>query len=167
MSPKKVLKIFKYQHFVVQTSSMSPSLNPGDLIFIKELDLDKLQKNEIITFYVDFNRDGKKNVVTHYFDSIEIIDGVSYFRTKREGTENLDSWKIPEEDLIGKYVNHIPKIGRFVLFLQSPFGIGVIIVDLALLFLIIYFTTEDTMKKIEENIEKKEQEEYQKEVEKI
>lgn len=134
-----VIKVFKFQPYVIQSGSMDPTIKFGDIVIVTEIDdIDNLQKTDIITFKTDINLDGKKEVVTHYYVKTEIDDnGNKYIRTKREGTNTLDSWKVEEKDIIGKYILHLPKAGKFILFLKDGIGIRVLIIDIVIIFLIV------------------------------
>ena len=59
---------------------MQPTLNLGDIIVVRPIELDQLQEGMIICYYQDVNLDGKNKVVTHYFVKEEIINGKVYYR---------------------------------------------------------------------------------------
>ena len=150
--PRKVIKIFKRETFVILTDSMEPVLNVGDMVIIKATDPSKLQKGDIIAFYVDANNDGKMDVVTHYFERIDIINGDEVYRTTSEASRSqLDSWYLQEDNIIGKYKYHIPKIGKVVFYLRSPIGIITILIDFAIIYLIISIL-EDIKKEFKQGL---------------
>jgi signal peptidase I len=136
-APRKVIKIFKFQTFVISSSSMEPTINYGDVIFVKPVNPEDLQENDIMTFYVDVDLDGKKEVVTHYVAAKRLDEnGKLEFRTKRENTDIFDSWTVKEEDVVGRYNFQINQIGKVVLYIQSGFAIFIFIVDIILLYFI-------------------------------
>jgi len=123
---------------------MEPILNVGDIVIIKEIDFNNLEPNDIITFYTDIDLDGNKDeIVTHYFDSVEINDdGDKIYRTRRVNSDTVDSWKLVENDIIGEYIYKIPKVGKLIMFLRSPIGIFVFAIDIILIYLLIKVTSQ-------------------------
>jgi signal peptidase len=137
IAPRKVIKIFNFQSFVISSSSMEPTIDYGDVIFIKPVNPADLQENDIMTFYVDVDLDGKKEVVTHYLAAKRLDEnGKLEFRTKRENTEVYDSWTVKEEDVVGQYNFQIKQIGKVILYIQSGFAILIFVVDIILLYFI-------------------------------
>lgn len=148
--PRKVIKFFKFQHFVISSTSMEPVLNVGDIIFIKPIDVETLEKDTIISFYHDVRLEGKKDVITHFFDHTEVVNEKVVYRTKRAGTTQVDNWRIPEEDLLGEYLFRIKGIGKVILFFNHPLGFRVFLIDIVIVYLIILLAKdidEETNKK--------------------
>jgi signal peptidase len=125
-------------------------INVGDLVIVKEIDFDNLEKGDIISFYVDANEDGEMDVVTHFFDNVETVDGIKLYRTKSAVSNQLDGWYIDEVDIIGEYVTHIPKIGKLVLYLRSPIGLITLAIDYIVIYLL-FSIVDDTKKKAKNN----------------
>ena len=147
--------IAKYNHYVIATDSMEPVINVGDVVIINtKINLDDLEKDQIIAFYADIRGDGNKVVVVHYFDSVSLVDGVRIFRTRPEIDDHIDPWKLIDEDIVGIHVITIPKIGAFLLFAQSTIGRIVIIADLVMIYIIIstYFPKKPKQKEVVDEI---------------
>lgn len=126
--------------YVIVTDSMEPVINVRDLVFVNRYkSLDKLNPEDIIAFEVDINNDGNKEVVVHYIDEIRIIDGIRSFKTHPEGETSADPWELSDEDIIGEYLFRIPKIGNFIMFIKSPIGLPIIVIDLVVIYYIIYY----------------------------
>jgi signal peptidase len=143
VSSKKVIHTFGFQHFVIQSGSMAPVLNYGDIVVVRKMNPDDLKKNDIITFYADVNYDGNKEIVTHYFDSVVTMEnGEKRYRTKRAEADALDSWKVGENDLIGQYVFHIKGIGKLIMYFKSSMGIRVLILDVIILYVLFLVINE-------------------------
>ena len=137
IAPRKVISIFRFQNFVISSNSMDPTIKYGDIIIVKQVNIEDLKVGDIVTFYVDFNLDGKDEVVTHYLAEINTNEDNKYFfRTHRENTTIYDSWLIEEEDIIGRYVTKIKSIGKISLYIQSGFGLGIFIVDIIIIIFI-------------------------------
>jgi signal peptidase len=158
--PEQTVKIFGFKPYVVITESMEPEINVNDLVVVKNPQVDELEVEDIITFYADIDYDGKNEIVTHYIYSIiENDDGELIFRTHRH-FENLDdtyadNWIIHEDNVLGTYMFHIPKIGAIIRFVKSPFGIAAMVVNIGVIIGVVYLIKKTDVKpeeKVEENI---------------
>lgn len=86
----------------------------GDLIIIKAQDT--YQKNEVITF-----KDTTDRTVTHRI--IEVFPGdTTLFTTKGDANQDADTAEVPQDKVVGKVVQVIPKFGYVVQFIKSPWG---------------------------------------------
>jgi len=116
---------------------MYPELKVNDLIIVTNFDSEDLNEEDIITFYADIDYNGSSEVVTHYIYSISEDDGTYYIQTHRYFDEDdevtADPWVITGDDVLGQYAFHIPWIGAIVLFIQSPFGIAAMVVNIGVI----------------------------------
>ena len=136
--PQSIIKIFRYQHLIVGSDSMTPVINVHDVIVIRKYNPDKLHKDDIISFYTDINNDGKDEIVTHYFYAREVDDEENViYRTQSNKSSEPDDWEIAEDDIIGKYTFKIPKIGKIIRFLQHPIGIFVVSLNIIVIFVVV------------------------------
>lgn len=121
--PQQIKEYVGYQIFVVLTDSMEPTIPVGSIVVGKNVkENEKIQKGTIISFHVD--RLGKDAVFTHYFRKKEIDEtGRERYYTQAENVDRYDDYITYREDIISTYVMHVPYVGRFVLFLQSPFAL--------------------------------------------
>ena len=109
---------FGYKNFIVLTGSMKPTLNEGDIVFVKESK--EIQKDDIIAFREE------NSVITHRVYEIYQEDGKDYYITKGDANSGTDTQLLSSSDIEGKYVFKIPFVGRIILFLQKPVGIIVL-----------------------------------------
>jgi len=136
--PETTVKVFQFKPYVVLTQSMEPEIMANDMVVVQNFDVEELDENDIITFYADINYDGEKEIVTHYIYSInENTDGEYVIRTNRyyenEMEEVPDPWVLSDDDVLGLYQTHVPWIGTVILFLQSPFGIAAMLVNVGVI----------------------------------
>lgn len=142
--PDMTIKIFQFKPYVVITESMEPVLNVNDMVVVYNVDPDKLEVGDIITFRADIDYNGSKEIVTHYIHSItEDVNGNLEFRTNRYGSTVPDTWKLSEQEIIGVYGFHIGKIGIVLEFLRSPFGIAALGVNVVIIGAIVYIVKSD------------------------
>lgn len=119
--PVQTATTIGYRFYTVLTDSMEPTIPTFSLVLVKLLPQDyEIKPNTIITFKADrFNED---ILLTHYFRKTQKKDGVTYYRTQAEGKDNYDNYETKRSDIIGKYIFHIPYLGKIFLFLKSKFG---------------------------------------------
>ena len=70
-----------YRIFIVQTGSMIPKYQIGDVILVKEVDSDKIKVNDDVT-YKGLEGSVKGIIVTHRVKKVEDIDGKKVFHTQ-------------------------------------------------------------------------------------
>lgn len=135
--PAQTSELIGYQLYTVLTDSMEPRIPTFSLACTKVIPKDEelnLKKGDIITFVGD--RFGEEIVLTHHFNTYdEDMFGNRIYRTNAEGKKELDMYRIERKDIIGKYVFHIPFLGKIFLFLKSKFGL-LMYAELAVVWLI-------------------------------
>ena len=121
--PNQVEELIGYNLFVILTDSMEPVIQTGSVVLVKNLnENEEPLEGEIITFNVD--RLGKEAIFTHYYRGKELEeDGSIRYLTEAALANRYDEYISHREDIIGTYVLHIPYVGKFVLFLKSPFAL--------------------------------------------
>ena len=118
----------------VQSDSMSPTFDQGDLIVVKQCDTSSLQVGDIVTFHTIV--DGQYALNTHRIVSIDELNGMHSFTTKGDNNDIADQHVISDGDIVGKYVLKIPYLGKVMDILSSSMGFLIIIVIPMLLFFI-------------------------------
>lgn len=109
-------RVFGYSNAVVLSGSMEPTFSAGDMLIFKEQE--NYTTNDIIIFMQD-----------DYYITHRIIDtNQDCFITKGDANNSQDANEVRNQDICGKLVLIIPKIGKILSFLKSPAGILVLIV---------------------------------------
>lgn len=129
-----VSDIAGFTPLAVQSDSMSPTFNKGDLIFIQKCDTSKLEVGDIVTFHTIIDNEYALN--THRIDSIDELNGMRSFTTKGDNNDVVDTHVISDGDIVGKYLFAIPHMGKVMDFLSSSMGFLIVIVLPMLLFFI-------------------------------
>lgn len=128
---------------VVRSESMVPTLEKGDLILIRVVSIDSIKLGDIIVFDVPSPYNIPSPVI-HRIINIGIEDGKKIFETKGDNNVAPDFFKVPAENVIGKYAEiRIPTIGLIFLFLQSTLGLITIILLIVILFIYSYIDTKN------------------------
>lgn len=110
--------VFRIYPSVVLTGSMEPDIKPGDMILIdkitNEKGLNELKVGDIITFHRD------DIVITHRIKEIVTDEnGNITFRTKGDNNSVEDTRLVEPNEVMGRYIGVIPKIGLPVLWIKS------------------------------------------------
>lgn len=136
LNPEKPPSVLGITPMVVMSGSMSGDaedhIEVGDLIFVKNVDADKLETGDVIAYM------SGGSTVTHRITEInKDEDGNLLFTTKGDANNAEDTEPVTEEQLVGVYQGRIPKAGDFALFLQRPLGM-LLFIGVPLLAFIIY-----------------------------
>ena len=103
--------LFGFSSAVVLTGSMSPALEPNDIIVSRKQS--SYAVGDIITF------DAGGSSVTHRIVSV----GEDGMRPKGDANNTEDAQPIKQSRVIGKVILVIPRLGAAVGFLKTPLGI--------------------------------------------
>mgnify|MGYP002619250684 FL=1 len=132
---QSVASILGYTPLVVETDSMKPTFESGDLIFIKKCDTSKLKEGDIITFHTIIDNQYALN--THRIQKIDEANGVRSYTTIGDNNNGIaDQHVISDGDIVGKYIGHVSGLGKVMNFLSSSMGFLIVIVLPMLLFFI-------------------------------
>lgn len=110
-----------YRSFLVQSGSMEPSIMIGDIVVTHQQP--QYYKNEVVTF---LNKD--QRIVTHRIIDVLTQDNQTKFITKGDANRSEDEDQITPEQIIGKVVFIIPKLGFFVAFAKSLPGLIILVI---------------------------------------
>ncbi|MBS7609597.1 signal peptidase I [Candidatus Bathyarchaeota archaeon] len=116
----------------VPSGSMSPTLNIGDLIFVKGVDAEQIHVGDIIVFNVPspFDRTTPSPIV-HRVVEILTENGAIYFRTKGDNESEMDPWIVPSGNVVGIVAGKMPMLGYVILYLRNIYVLASIIAVLA------------------------------------
>ena len=143
VSPDKVPSVFGYKPFVVLSGSMESEISVGDLVFVKNVDVNTLKTNDIIAF-----RDNENLVTTHRIVDEIKIDNKRCFKTKGDSNNEEDEGTVCEKQIEGKYQGKIAKIGNVIIFIQKPLGFTVMMLSILIVCIFIYFIFSNRINKI-------------------
>lgn len=115
--------LFGYKAFIVLSDSMSKTdFSAGDLVLVKEVDPSTLKEGDIIA-YTSQNISNYGETVTHKIRKLTTdANGEPGFVTYGTTTDTDDETVVTYPYVLGKYSSHIPKVGRFFMFLKTTPG---------------------------------------------
>ncbi|MCU1532979.1 MAG: signal peptidase [Arthrobacter sp.] len=112
-------RILGYQTATMLTGSMSPLINPGDVVVTAPVHSDQLAVGDIITYHIPVD---DHRVETHRI--VEVLansDGSTAVRTKGDANDGVDPWTAT---LVGgtayRHVATVPYLGHAIRALRDP-----------------------------------------------
>lgn len=123
-------RLIGYQCYTVISGSMEPAYSVGDLLYVKEVDVNTIEVGDPITFLL--NED--LAVATHRVTKVDAEN--KRFYTKGDANDIEDSNPVHFNNVIGVPQFSIPKLGYVSDFVQNPpgmyisIGIGIVLIFL-------------------------------------
>lgn len=152
--PDKIPDVFGYKPMIVLSGSMETAIYTGDLVFVKMVDVDTLEKNDVIAF-----RNETNTVTTHRIVEIVEENGKTAFRTKGDNNNTADADLVKEANVEGVYVFKIAKLGSLLMILKEPQTLAVTLLTILVIGMI-WLYIADRLDKKEDSKYKKEFEEF-------
>jgi len=122
-----------YQCYTVISGSMEPAYSVGDLLYVKEVDVNTIQVGDPITFVLN------EDLVVATHRVVEVDAQAQRFYTKGDANETADREPVHFNNVIGVPQFAIPALGYVSDFVQHPPGmyitIGVCVVLIGFAFL--------------------------------
>ena len=142
--------------YVIISPSMEPTIKVEDAIVIKRYKPEDLEVKDIITF---LSSDPRYSgiTITHRIVGIEKSDnGKIFYRTKGDNNNSEDAALVSSDNVYGKVILKIPKIGYIQYILTKSYGwlifvvipcLGIVIYDVIKLFKSLFKKTNTKQKK--------------------
>ena len=121
-------RLLGYQCYTVISGSMQPAYDVGDLLYVKDVDVNTIKVGDPITFVLNENL----VVATHRVVRIDAEN--QRFYTKGDANDIEDSEPVHFNNVIGVPKFSIPKLGYVSDFIQNPpgmyitIGVGIILI---------------------------------------
>lgn len=112
LSNKTVPSVFGYSVFSVESPSMEPSYMTGDLVFVKIVDPNEINLQDVITFR---RPDKPEIIITHRVIDIQESGDVRFFTTLGDNNHGLiNDWEtdFSEDMIIGKVTGKSTFLGK-------------------------------------------------------
>ncbi len=134
---------------VVSSGSMKPTINEGDILFVKGVDGNEISEGDVIVFQALWIGAPSEPVVHRV---IEIINesGVLEFYTKGDNNEGNDPGFRTINDIYGRVIGRIPYIGWIKLFFDRS-GLLIPLIVIIVIFLVISMLWDYSKEKNEKN----------------
>lgn len=152
-NPNEVPSVNGIKTFCIISGSMEPQIQINDIVIVKEVPETEINVGDVISF----NTDGE--IVTHRIIAIEKGQyNKNLYITKGDANNVEDEEKITYEDIEGKYIKKIPKVGKIIFALKSKTTLVIVLAVLILLYIIEQKSNNKKIKRsrIREQYEKEE-----------
>ena len=117
-----------FNAYVVMSGSMLPHIEIKDIVVTKKIPAEKLEVGDIITFIAPDSRHGgisiTHRILEKYYD--ESIGSYTY-RTKGDANNVADSALVPNDNILGKVILKVPKLGYLQDLLSSKGGLIIVV----------------------------------------
>lgn len=147
INPNKTPDFFGYKTFSIVTGSMEPTIKINDIIIVKKEDKKNIRKNDIITFKIE------NEIITHRVIDIAYDNGTLIYTTKGDKNDVTDIERVQFEQIEGKYVTKITKIGKIFTILKNKYIFSLILI----LLIIFYIIQRKTIQRKKERKNKREE----------
>jgi signal peptidase len=107
--------LFPFHPALVGSGSMRPAMDVGDVVIIAKVPADTVTEGDIIQF-----RQGDDTVM-HRVVEIQEIEGATFFITQGDANNEPDDDPVIPENVVGKLVLTIPKIGWVAIAIKNFF----------------------------------------------
>lgn len=118
-----------FNAYVVMSGSMLPSIKVKDIVVTKKIPEDRIKVEDVITFISPDERFSgitiTHRVIEKYFDSS--INGY-YFKTKGDANNVADDALVPYDNILGKVILKVPKLGYLQDLLASKGALLVVVI---------------------------------------
>ena len=146
-NPDKTPSIFGIKTFCIISGSMEPTLQINDIIIIKEVSKNEISEEDIITFKAN------EETITHRVKKIEKYGDEIIYITQGDANNIEDENKISFENVEGKYICRIPKVGKIVLVLKNRNTLTIVLALLISSYIIKQRIDNKKIKRANERIE--------------
>jgi len=113
-----------YKSFIVQSGSMEPAIMTGDIVIIQKQD--KYYVSDVVTFYNNEHR-----IVTH-----RIVEINEKFSTKGDANRSFDQDTISDNQIIGKVILIVPRLGYLMSFVKTRNGLILLVLIPAAIYIL-------------------------------
>jgi len=110
---------FGWRVDTVLSGSMEPALKPGGIAVTRPVSPRDVCVGDIITF----RSPASATLISHRV--VGLSEGAfPVFRTQGDANEEMDSWEVSPERLVGAVCFHVPYAGYVTRFVRTPLGLG-------------------------------------------
>lgn len=117
-----------FNAYVVLSGSMLPTIQVKDIVVTKKIAEEKLAVGDIITFVSPDTRFGGISVTHRIIEKVyDESLGIYKYRTQGDANNVADAVPVPNENILGKVIVKIPKLGYIQDLLASKGGLIVLV----------------------------------------
>lgn len=125
----EVPSFFNMDVYIVVSESMAPKINVNDIILVKKGYSNEQYKEGNIITYV--RADGE--LITHRIETVTKVGLLKAYITKGDNNEEVDEFPVTYDQIVGRVVLVMPKLGAVVGLLKNKIFFGMCIIFLVLI----------------------------------
>lgn len=116
-------RVFGYQTSTMLTGSMSPLINPGDVVVTVPVPVSDIRAGDVITYRIPVE---DRRVETHRVTEVfTATDGSTAVRTKGDANRSVDPWEASlNGDTVHRHVFTVPALGHALRAVRQPAVLG-------------------------------------------
>ena len=126
-----------FSAYVIVSESMEPIIQVEDGVIDRKIDSSDIQIGDVITFISNDPVSSGKVITHRVIGKYQTADGVYQYRTKGDNNRNSDRFIVSENQVLGKVMFRIPKLGSLRNFLLTSYGWLLLIVFPCLVIVVI------------------------------
>lgn len=120
-SAGKVPSVLGFSFMQIQTGSMEPEYPVGSIVVTRKIDVDKLEKGDVISFYSSDPQTKGMPITHRIVEKNRTSGGSPFFTTKGDANDFDDSYTVGSLSIIGKVVYNIGTVGGSIIsVLKNP-----------------------------------------------
>ncbi len=134
---------FGNKALIVRSGSMEPTIKTGDLIVVRIANGITSPLPNMISKYkvgdtIAFGGDKNPNVLTtHKIVAKKIVSGKTLYQTQGDANKTADTKLIAEEQIVGKSILTLPKVGKLFAYAKTKQGFALLVLIPALFVILI------------------------------
>lgn len=131
-------RFLNYQTSTMLTGSMSPGINPGDVVVSVKTPVSELQVGDVITYSIPID---DHRIETHRVASIKRDAGATSVTTKGDANPGADPWAaVLSEDYVYTEAGVVPYLGDAIRALRQPLVQSVLLYGASALLVVVVLT---------------------------
>lgn len=116
---------FGNQALIVRSGSMSPTIDVGSVIVVRNSANKTYNVGDVIAFRSEKN---SKTIVTHRVVSVEKKGDNVFYKTKGDANNSVDGWQVKQQNILGKAYFTLPFFGKILAFAKTNLGFPLLII---------------------------------------
>jgi signal peptidase I len=116
---------FHAKSLTVMSGSMEPTIGVGDVVVARETSPMDVRVGDIVTFRDPTDHE---RLITHRVRQIHLVGDEVVVVTRGDANTGEEHWAVPADGTIGRVAYHVPKLGYFLVWFHSRYGILLLIV---------------------------------------
>ena len=131
-------RFLNYQTSTMLTGSMSPGINPGDVVVSVKTPVSELKVGDVITYSIPID---DHRIETHRVASIKREAGATSVTTKGDANSGADPWvAVLSEDYVYTEAGVVPYLGDVIRALRQPLVQSVLLYGASALLVVVVLT---------------------------